>query len=115
HKPAARRQPDLACRVPERPGTQPPIARVQILPRTRPGLRPGRVRFSSVAACNPELMDVEACALASGFRLAQRRLHGELWWWQALAHPEDVFAAEEHAARNPGGGVAVQGQLVNES
>ena len=60
-------------------------------------------------------MDVEACTLASGFRLAQRRLHGELvWWWQALAHPEDVLAVE-HAGRNPGGGVAVQGQLVKVS
>lgn len=36
-------------------------------------------------------MDVEACALAAGFRLAQRRLRGELvWWWQALGYPEDT-------------------------
>lgn len=36
-------------------------------------------------------MDIEACAAAVGFRLAQRHLHGRLvWWWQRLDDPDDT-------------------------
>jgi hypothetical protein len=36
-------------------------------------------------------MDVEADAAALGYRLAQRKLHGQrVWWWQRIADPDDI-------------------------
>ena len=44
-----------------------------------------------ILICNPVRMDVEVRATAAGYRLAQRRLKGQLvWWWQNLDDPEDT-------------------------
>ena len=40
---------------------------------------------------DPGLVDVEARALGAAYRLAQRRLDGQLlWWWRLIADPSDT-------------------------